>query len=169
MISTALSTPEWTGNTKSIQHLLVRWCSHDFYSIGRIIIYTCCVGIQRVKGLFVNELYSQPAVQTIAAKQKMSKVLANRVMFDAVLYIICIRSNGYMQILKTGNAYYDYYFFNLKKSSLEHFDHFVQGVPRQIFRFKLCVRTEILVLKACHENYSSSKSITWLLFCIDTS
>ena len=28
------STPERTGNTKSVQHLLVRWWRHDFYSIG---------------------------------------------------------------------------------------------------------------------------------------
>ena len=53
----------------------------------RIIIYTRCVGNQRVKELFVNELYSQPAVWTIAAKQNISKVLVYRVMFDAVLYI----------------------------------------------------------------------------------
>ena len=64
----------------------------------------------------MNELYSQPAVrQTIAAKQNISKVLVNRVTFDAVLYIICIRCNGYMRVLKTGKANYDYYFFNLKK------------------------------------------------------
>ena len=78
------------------------------------------MGNQRVKELFVNELYSQPAVLTIAAKQKISKVLVYRVMFDAVLYIICIRCNGYMRVLKTRKAYYEYYFFNLK-SSLDHF------------------------------------------------
>ena len=28
------STPKWTGNRKSVQHLLARWCTPHFYSIG---------------------------------------------------------------------------------------------------------------------------------------
>ena len=31
------STPEWTGNTKSVQHLLVRWWRHDIYSIDLLL------------------------------------------------------------------------------------------------------------------------------------